>query len=610
MPTKQKFIEEWWDVKLVHENEKPKVWKEYAERLSDTLHVPVSYDDWEGNRIAVPSWESYFSPNPMKWVLKDNSYNTNLWCGTARIDSMFSVWNLVAFENFYYSDFNGSSNWSDLLSAEYLLQNEIDIKEFDNSYGKDGWVVCDYQKEVELKPIFFHETWWGSLWKKYFITGIFRDNKPRLDEELCKWVRIEEIRNNPWLYLHVYSIHPSEFKIIKNESNIVDAINSINVTRNKIKNKQFKLQEKINELELKSQEKREKLWVQFTNEWIECAKLYLIKKVIDESNSLLQEQEDIDTYWWFNTLLKNIDALNSSDAFAVANCTIRDKYYTHTDIKYILSDRDVLAAIDNGIYWRDTLQFEVYKIAKKTKTKNGIYCWSFFAGSVVDVFQDNDWKLTYRKNWANGEQVSYDITRYEIETGEEWKMKEYNDKYQEIKEQNKNKFDEFVSKVESLYGKDILNLVKNHKWKILAVLENLASDDLSKRLIDKKDLLKKALKISLNSYRDTVLTLISLIAYNPSSVQIKKVFWTEFDFSTSRAHYANILWLIPTYGKMDSIASAYRIYYTEFKDYADASKKRFDKIFLEKEFKSKGFDSIEAYNEYLQKVDENWTYVN
>lgn len=35
MSSKQKFIQGWWDVNLVHENEKPKTWEEYKNRLED-----------------------------------------------------------------------------------------------------------------------------------------------------------------------------------------------------------------------------------------------------------------------------------------------------------------------------------------------------------------------------------------------------------------------------------------------------------------------------------------------------------------------------------------------------------------------------------------------
>ncbi len=35
MSTKQKFLQEWWDVNLVNENEKPKVWKRYEAILND-----------------------------------------------------------------------------------------------------------------------------------------------------------------------------------------------------------------------------------------------------------------------------------------------------------------------------------------------------------------------------------------------------------------------------------------------------------------------------------------------------------------------------------------------------------------------------------------------
>lgn len=42
MSTKQKFLQEWWEVNLVHENEKPKVWKRYEAILnSSEVHYQI-----------------------------------------------------------------------------------------------------------------------------------------------------------------------------------------------------------------------------------------------------------------------------------------------------------------------------------------------------------------------------------------------------------------------------------------------------------------------------------------------------------------------------------------------------------------------------------------
>lgn len=139
---------------------KVKIWKEYAEQLSNTLHLPVNYNDWEGNHIAVPSWDSYFAPKAMKWVKWDWSAIARV--GMTRTDwrSMFSVWNLVAFESSWYCspDWRQSAGWVNLLKVDYKLQDEIDIKEYDNTEVDKYWKWSyDVQEEITFKPIFLHE---------------------------------------------------------------------------------------------------------------------------------------------------------------------------------------------------------------------------------------------------------------------------------------------------------------------------------------------------------------------------------------------------------------------------------------------------------------------
>ena len=611
MSNKQKFLENGWDVHLIHENEKPKVWWSYADRLSDVLHLPVEFTDGTWKHIAVPNWDSYFAQYPMKWVQWDGSSIATKWTTRSEWSSMFSVWNLVAFNTSWYCspDWRSSASGVNLLTASYQLQDEIELSEHDNTVVNRYWSwTKDIKNEITLKPQFFHKER-GKTTSNY-ITWIFKDSKPRLDDELCKWMRIEEIRNNPWLYLHVYSIWTFAAEIAENEHNIEDALRKINEDALNTSNK-------IKELELKVKESHENGGKQFTKEWIELAKLRAKKRYWDDS--IWSSDYKNSKLSWFDLLAQNIDGLNNRTVFAMK---YDSWYYSAPSNCQISSDFNIWVPKlwSDDHFWnavRDEI-IVVYKIAKKTQLKNNIYCWSFLAWWVIDVFQWKDWNLTYRtnryesstnsQNWK--EQISYDIMRYEIETWKEWSMSSYNEKTKETKEKNKTKYDELITKVNSLYGEEVVTLIKKHTGKVLAILENIADTDLSKLLQNKHELIQKALEVSVNSYRDVVLTLLSLIAYNPSSDQIEQVFWNEFDFSTSWNHYHNILWWVPTFGKMDAVSEAYKLYIKEFKDYADISKRRYDRKFIEKGFKSKWFESFNDYNDYLDKIDNNGVYVD
>ncbi len=80
MSTKQKFLQEWWDVNLVHENEKPKIWEKYADRLKDPnlkdeTALAVSWDKrWLKKRFQKGKYQRWLIDN-LKYSDKSKDLN-------------------------------------------------------------------------------------------------------------------------------------------------------------------------------------------------------------------------------------------------------------------------------------------------------------------------------------------------------------------------------------------------------------------------------------------------------------------------------------------------------------------------------------------------------
>ena len=83
MSTKQKFLQEWWEVNLVHENERPKTWEEYEAILSNPeVHNQIveAFDEDEQKQIeSLPDTaknlfiliDSVVQELKTKWLVKD-----------------------------------------------------------------------------------------------------------------------------------------------------------------------------------------------------------------------------------------------------------------------------------------------------------------------------------------------------------------------------------------------------------------------------------------------------------------------------------------------------------------------------------------------------------
>jgi hypothetical protein len=422
---------------------------------------------------------------------------------------MFSVENLIAFQTHGYCSPDGShhSSGCNLISAPYLLQDEIQLEEFDRTHtNKYGSGSCDKQEIINLRDRFCHEwedNWTHPYWLKFLCT-VLDDNKPRLPRELCPQPRIEEVRNNPTKFLHIYPVDKPVYEIAESSSSFEEAIEKISDLFNTSKNR-------IEELEKIAGEKREKLGVKFTEEGIEA-------KALEAEKASKRDAEEI------RQLKEYIDALNNNLAIAML---WKAPYYSRPGNNQIRGDESVKAPY-RGEYAGDnvgTVRAEkllIYRIAKKVKTSVGVYCGSFRASGVVDVFEE-DGEITYRLNryesWCNSqqwhEQPRYDIIRFEIESGEEGSMKEYNDEKKKRATDREEKFKNLSQIVSEKYGEKILSLALQKKGKILATLQALTDFDSDANSAE------KALKAS--SEPNVLRNLFAIISMNMDKQRIRKI---------------------------------------------------------------------------------------
>lgn len=137
--------------------------------------------------------------------------------GSSRGKSMFSVGDLVAFETSSYCSPDGRQHSrGDFNPSKYLLQEEIELVEFDNStYPGQGWPVGSMDEQViyEMPDKFWH-IFENQLRKNVFLLQIL-EKKENIFESIEG--KISEVRNHSGKFLHIYEI-PERFWACKGET--------------------------------------------------------------------------------------------------------------------------------------------------------------------------------------------------------------------------------------------------------------------------------------------------------------------------------------------------------------------------------------------------------
>ncbi len=410
----------------------------------------------------------------MKGIIWDGSHFATKGTSLSKGWSMFSVGGLVAFTSHRYCSPDGrnSSDGCDLMSSTYLLQEEITLESFNhtvsNQYGSGDF---DTQKVVDLRDKFRHEHYGSRIGTKYFLCGIVGDENPRLGTG--EHARIEEVRNHPGKFLHVYPIGSRAWNLTEKASSFEEAVNLIlDFSKSE--------QSEMEHLEKVATEKRTTLGVSFTEEGIRLA--ILRAKKTYGADTFYGETRKEGKISQMEVLLKNVVALNKGEAVVFEHTSA---YYSKPDTSIVASD-DRLGApsldIDRGS------NIVVYKIAKKVLLHDGrIYCGSFKDSTVVDVFQNADGTFNYNKNlytsWCNSQSWNesvrdYTFKRFEIRTGEEGEMVSYNQELARRAEARKEKFEKLSGLVKAKYGEEIFKkILANRKGQVLAIFEWLQELD-------------------------------------------------------------------------------------------------------------------------------------
>jgi hypothetical protein len=479
--------------------------------------VRTNQDNLSKRVISVIEASEQAPERKMKGVIWNGNTIANKGSTTSRGRGMFSVDGLIAFQTSSHCspDGNDSSYGCDPTISKYLLQEEIELCEFDNTLvNQYGSGSVDRHKIVELNNLFCHSSCGNKV--EDFLFAICDDAEPRLSNGVAKATRIEEVRDNPGKFLHVYQVGSSAYRSAKDCSSFEESVKKINDLNTE-------MQDNIQELEKTAAKKRENENVSFTKEGIEAAIL----------NAQISYGED--TRWGDSlkegkisdmaALRECIADLNKGEAIAMM---YKSPCYSKPDNTQIYGDKDVRTLsigtadpFDRAVRGESLL---AYKIVKKIPYKGRIYCGSFEAGGVVDVFQTKDGSITHETNryesWNNSqhweEQVrDYNLPRFEIETGEEGLMSKYNQEGAARKSERCSKFEKFSTKIVERFGEDALTAAKKHKGTLLKDMENLlrleeASPDMTIKI--------------LNASRGATLSnLVSLVNFNPLTEKIKNI---------------------------------------------------------------------------------------
>jgi len=391
----------------------------------------VILDDFDKKELK----KKEFIDNIMKFyyhswkILKGNKwnwdYNSNVWMTSSSSNWMFSIGGLIIKNTSYSCSPDWSYGYSNV-DDWYSLEKDISLDEFNNTeINKYGQWSNDIQKIINLKDSF---SWNEEKWDRFsnsnntYLAGIFTSDD-NLTSNLK--VTIEEIRNNPWKYLHIYSI----------------------------------------------------------SEWYE----YLIWNTFEESlfNISHKVDENIDKKinWRWKTFNIEIDSSNwyYTPSIYIVEWTSENKVSIWKDIPdgsyniylgdipvtlYLKSWKDLFISISADHSWNNKQDW--YYIQHKTHNVKKGY---------------------FKINWVDAFSV----------LNEKWVVTEEEAKNNRIK-----KFNKYSKIIRTIYGKEVLDVIKGKDWNILSLLAELSE---RKTLVDIGILKRINSVYELNNFEENLLIL-------------------------------------------------------------------------------------------------------
>ena len=457
----------------------------------------------------------------MKGTKWNGDHFANKGCSSSYGKGMFSVGGLVAFQTERSSSPDGRQSHSgvDLSSAEYFLQEEIGLTEWDNTtsdqYGSGDY---DVQTVIELEDRFTHEKSSSSYGTKQFLCSILENHHPVFPKEIAG-ARIEEVRNHPGKFLHVYSVGDGPFGLAEKAASFEEAVTSINNTFDS-------LRIEMDGLEIIAAEKHA-LGLKFTEEGIKLAIIRAKKSY--GNDSYWNESFKDEKVSQLEALLLIVDDLNNGNAITMVSTAA---YYSKPSYRFINRDSDIpvlsLGTDDHfGRSVRDS-DLVIKKIVKKVKLNDGrTYCGSFKDSTLIDVFQEVSGEMNYNTNlytsYCNSQSWNesvhdYTFTRFEIETGAEGVMVEYNDHAKKQKQARSEKFNDLSEKIKTRFGENILKLILKEKGSVLSLMSVISE----KTNITEEDI-KLALEVGHGKPSPVLEVLIKVVADRPDQVRVRKV---------------------------------------------------------------------------------------
>ena len=474
---------------------------------------------------------------------------------------MFSVGGLIAFQTVSHSSPDGKQYHygCDLSSAGYSLQDEIVLEEFDRTEASEfGSGSYDVQSVVELHDIFRHEKSSSERGTKQFLCSILEHGDRLLPQEIAS-ARIEEVRNHPGKFLHVYEVGDGPFKLSEKATSFEEAIAAIIAAADSVNTEMERLEKAAAEKHAQGQS--------FSEEGIQLAILRAKKTYGQDSHWSDRHKEG--KVAQLQALLANIEALNKGEAIAFVS---RGAYYSQPSNMLITNDADIpilgLGSDDHfGRAVRDQ-DLIIQKIVKKVKLGFGrLYCGSFLSSTLIDIFQ-SDGELSYNNNLVTEgnsqkweENVSdYSFTRFYISTGEEGKMKEYNErakKYNEFvakeKIEREERFRVLSQQIIARFGQETLGCILKEKGGVLILMDAIIA---SPTLI--KEDIQLALKAGHKQPGPILLILIKILADRPNQAKVRRIVSKAFAWDYLKN--AGLDYRSGGYGYFNDTLTALKIY--------------------------------------------------
>ncbi len=170
----------------------------------------------------------------MKGLMWNGDYIATKGSTSSDGTSMFSIGGLVAFQTHRHCSPDGrqSSDGCNLMTADYLLQEEIVLESFDRTeLDRFGSGSNNVQWVIELDAEFRHRSYY-SKWSNYFLCQILGDATPRIGT--TEGTRIEEVRGHAGQFLHIYKIGYEQWLAIETATSFEETVNLLNLREEKL----------------------------------------------------------------------------------------------------------------------------------------------------------------------------------------------------------------------------------------------------------------------------------------------------------------------------------------------------------------------------------------